>query len=73
MEGDTLSLEGIRAGYGDFQALCEGGLSVAPGEAVLEIVLEFTRNRIIDLSRKAAQQLDMLRTGVAPVRVVSTE
>ena len=33
----------------------------------------FTRNRIIDLSRKAAQQLDMLRTGVAPVRVVSTE
>lgn len=33
----------------------------------------FVRNRIIDLSRKAAQQLDMLRNGIAPVRVVSTE
>ena len=28
-----------------------------------------TRGRLIDLSRKAAQQLDMLRTGTAKVRV----
>lgn len=34
MEGQTLSLEGIRAGYGDFQALFDVGLHVAPGEAV---------------------------------------
>jgi branched-chain amino acid transport system ATP-binding protein len=34
MEGQTLSLEGIRAGYGDFQALFDVGLKVAPGEAV---------------------------------------
>jgi rare lipoprotein A len=33
----------------------------------------FARGRIVDLSRKAAQQLDMLRSGVAPVRVVSVE
>ena len=30
----TLSLVGIRAGYGDFQALFDVGLRVAPGEAV---------------------------------------
>ncbi len=29
----------------------------------------YARKRIIDLSRKAAEQLDMLRAGVAPVRV----
>ena len=34
MEGATLSLEGIRAGYGDFQALFDVGLKVSPGEAV---------------------------------------
>lgn len=34
MEGATLSLAGIRAGYGDFQALFDVGLSVSPGEAV---------------------------------------
>jgi branched-chain amino acid transport system ATP-binding protein len=34
MTGDTLSLEGIRAGYGDFQALFDVGLHVDPGEAV---------------------------------------
>lgn len=34
MEGDTLTLKGIRAGYGDFQALFDVGLTVAPGEAV---------------------------------------
>ena len=33
----------------------------------------YARRRIIDLSRKAAQQLDMLRSGVAPVRVESVE
>ncbi|MDO9322427.1 MAG: septal ring lytic transglycosylase RlpA family protein, partial [Pseudomonas sp.] len=33
----------------------------------------YARSRIIDLSRKAAQQLDMLRAGVAPVRVESVE
>jgi rare lipoprotein A len=31
------------------------------------------RSRIIDLSRQAAQQLDMLRSGVAPVRVLSLD
>ena len=34
MEGATLSLQGIRAGYGDFQALFDVGLHVQPGEAV---------------------------------------
>jgi branched-chain amino acid transport system ATP-binding protein len=34
MEGATLSLDGIRAGYGDFQALFDVGLKVSPGEAV---------------------------------------
>ncbi|WP_256930809.1 septal ring lytic transglycosylase RlpA family protein [Pseudomonas sp. ABC1] len=29
----------------------------------------FKRGRIIDLSRAAAQRLDMLRSGVAPVRI----
>ena len=29
----------------------------------------FVRGRIIDLSRRAAEELDMLRSGVAPVRV----
>ena len=29
----------------------------------------FTRGRIIDLSRRAAQQLGMIRSGTAPVRV----
>lgn len=29
----------------------------------------FVRSRIIDLSRKAARRLDMLRTGVAPVEL----
>ena len=29
----------------------------------------FTKKRIIDLSQKAAEQLDMLRDGVVPVRV----
>ena len=29
----------------------------------------FTRGRIIDLSRGAAQQLDMLRDGVVPVQL----
>lgn len=29
----------------------------------------FVRGRIIDVSRRAAQQLDMLRAGVVPVRV----
>lgn len=29
----------------------------------------FTKKRIIDLSHKAAEQLDMLRDGVVPVRV----
>ena len=29
----------------------------------------YTHGRIIDLSRKAAQQLDMISAGVAPVRV----
>lgn len=33
----------------------------------------YARSRIIDLSRQAAQQLDMLRSGVAPVRVVSVD
>ena len=33
-EGATLRLDGIRAGYGDFQALFDVGLSVSPGEAV---------------------------------------
>lgn len=33
----------------------------------------YARSRIIDLSRQAAQQLDMLRSGVAPVRVVSLD
>ena len=33
-EGPTLRLEGIRAGYGDFQALFDVGLEVRPGEAV---------------------------------------
>lgn len=33
----------------------------------------YARSRIIDLSRHAAQQLGMLRSGVAPVRVVSVE
>ena len=33
----------------------------------------YARRRIIDLSRKAAQQLDMLRAGVAPVRVESVD
>ncbi|MBB2495477.1 septal ring lytic transglycosylase RlpA family protein [Aquipseudomonas ullengensis] len=28
-----------------------------------------TRNRLIDLSQQAAKQIDMLRSGVAPVRV----
>jgi len=32
-----------------------------------------TRNRLIDLSQQAAKQLDMLRAGVAPVRVESLE
>ncbi|MFZ6047312.1 septal ring lytic transglycosylase RlpA family protein [Pseudomonas sp. CR3202] len=32
-----------------------------------------TRGRIIDLSRKAAEQLGMLRAGVAPVRVESID
>lgn len=31
----------------------------------------YARGRIIDVSRKAAQQLDMLRVGVAPVRLQS--
>ena len=31
----------------------------------------YGRGRIIDLSFKAAQQLDMIRTGVVPVRVES--
>ncbi|SFH77918.1 septal ring lytic transglycosylase RlpA family protein [Modicisalibacter xianhensis] len=30
----------------------------------------FTRGRIIDLSRRAAQQLGMIRSGTAPVRVI---
>ncbi len=34
MEGAALSLQGIRAGYGDFQALFDVGLHVQPGEAV---------------------------------------
>jgi len=34
MEGAVLRLEGIRAGYGDFQALFDVGLTVSPGEAV---------------------------------------
>ena len=29
----------------------------------------YARNRLIDLSKKAAEQLDMLRDGVVPVRV----
>jgi rare lipoprotein A len=29
----------------------------------------FRKGRIIDLSRKAAQQLDMLKNGIAPVRI----
>ncbi|MEX6502408.1 septal ring lytic transglycosylase RlpA family protein [Pseudomonas zhanjiangensis] len=29
----------------------------------------FSKGRIIDLSRRAAEQLDMLRSGVAPVRL----
>ncbi len=33
----------------------------------------YARGRIIDVSRKAAQQLDMLRAGVAPVRVQSLD
>ncbi|UUY10375.1 septal ring lytic transglycosylase RlpA family protein [Pseudomonas sp. J452] len=32
-----------------------------------------TRNRLIDLSQQAAKQLDMLRAGVAPVRVEALE
>ncbi|SHL13973.1 septal ring lytic transglycosylase RlpA family protein [Phytopseudomonas punonensis] len=31
----------------------------------------FARGRIIDVSRKAAESLDMIRSGVAPVRVES--
>ncbi|SDI11554.1 rare lipoprotein A [Pseudomonas flavescens] len=31
----------------------------------------FSRGRIIDVSRKAAEALDMVRSGVAPVRVES--
>ncbi|OLU19577.1 hypothetical protein BVH01_04730 [Pseudomonas sp. PA1(2017)] len=31
----------------------------------------FARGRIIDVSRKAAEALDMIRSGVAPVRVES--
>ncbi|WP_424812016.1 ABC transporter ATP-binding protein [Roseococcus sp. YIM B11640] len=34
MQESTLVLEGIRAGYGDFQALFDVGLQVRPGEAV---------------------------------------
>ena len=34
MDGAVLRLEGIRAGYGDFQALFDVGLTVSPGEAV---------------------------------------
>jgi branched-chain amino acid transport system ATP-binding protein len=33
-EAPSLILEGIRAGYGDFQALFDVGLRVSPGEAV---------------------------------------
>jgi rare lipoprotein A len=29
----------------------------------------YARGRLIDLSRKAAEQLDMIRAGVAPVRI----
>ncbi|MWV12098.1 septal ring lytic transglycosylase RlpA family protein [Pseudomonas sp. R-28-1W-6] len=32
-----------------------------------------SRKRLIDLSRQAAEQLDMLRAGVAPVRVEALE
>ncbi|MDG9929833.1 MULTISPECIES: septal ring lytic transglycosylase RlpA family protein [unclassified Pseudomonas] len=32
-----------------------------------------TRGRIIDVSRRAAEQLDMLRSGTAPVRVQSLD
>ena len=31
----------------------------------------FARGRIIDVSRKAAESLDMIRSGVVPVRVES--
>ena len=34
MQDGTLSITGIRAGYGDFQALFDVGLQVRPGEAV---------------------------------------
>ena len=33
----------------------------------------YARSRLIDLSQKAAEQLDMLRAGVAPVRVESAD
>lgn len=33
----------------------------------------YARSRLIDLSHKAAEQLDMLRAGVAPVRVESAD
>jgi rare lipoprotein A len=29
----------------------------------------FVKGRIIDLSRKAAEQLDMVRDGIVPVRI----
>lgn len=32
-----------------------------------------TRNRLIDLSQQAAKQIDMLRSGVAPVRIEALE
>ena len=33
----------------------------------------YARSRLIDLSQKAAEQLDMLRAGVVPVRVESVD
>lgn len=33
----------------------------------------FVRGRVIDLSRRAAEELDMLRDGTAPVRIVSAD
>ncbi|MEN0108960.1 MAG: RlpA-like double-psi beta-barrel domain-containing protein, partial [Pseudomonas sp.] len=33
----------------------------------------FNRKRLIDISKSAAEQLDMLRSGVAPVRVQSID
>ncbi|HLA29921.1 MAG TPA: RlpA-like double-psi beta-barrel domain-containing protein, partial [Pseudomonas sp.] len=33
----------------------------------------YARGRLIDLSQKAAEQIDMLRAGVVPVRVEALE